>query len=72
METFKYKKISPYPYVVRDISLYVPENINENEIIRVIKKEEGKNLCNLSDPRLIDSFIKKCLMELPKNHLALE
>lgn len=59
MKTLKYKKISPYPFTVRDISLYAPPDVREKDIIEIVKKEAGENLNNLSEPRLIDTFLSK-------------
>ena len=53
----QYKRISPYPFVVRDIALWVPEGVEEDEIKEVIKKHTGPLL--VAGPRLFDRFEKK-------------
>ncbi len=51
----KYQKFSPYPYIVRDIAVFVPETTSELEIQKLITDNAGP-LC-VRD-RLFDVFIK--------------
>jgi len=37
----KYKPISPYPFVLRDIAVWVPKGKKESDVLSVIKKEAG-------------------------------
>ncbi len=32
----RYKKISPYPFVLRDIAVFVPDGVKENEVLEII------------------------------------
>ena len=53
----KYEKISPYPFVGRDIAVFVPEGVGEEEIRKIIKSEAGELL--VRGPKLFDRFEKK-------------
>ncbi|MEK7157608.1 MAG: phenylalanine--tRNA ligase subunit beta [Patescibacteria group bacterium] len=55
-ENLKYKKISPYPFVLRDIAVFVPQSVEENDVASIIEKEAGELLVN---KKLFDVFIKK-------------
>jgi phenylalanyl-tRNA synthetase beta subunit len=53
----RYKTISPYPFVVRDIAVFVPESVEEEEIKKIIRTEAGELL--VRGPKLFDKFEKK-------------
>jgi len=53
----KYQKISPYPFVGRDIAVFVPEVVEEQEIKEIIKSQAGELL--VRGPKLFDKFEKK-------------
>lgn len=55
----RYVKISPYPYILRDIALWVPEGVTSEEVLDVIVREAGDLL---RTKRLFDVFTK----ELPE------
>jgi phenylalanyl-tRNA synthetase beta chain len=52
----RFKKISVYPFSVRDVAVFVPEGIAQEAVWNIIKKEAG-NL--LMKDRLFDVFTKK-------------
>ncbi|MDE1988086.1 MAG: phenylalanine--tRNA ligase subunit beta [Patescibacteria group bacterium] len=52
----KYKKISPYPFVLRDIAVFVPQGVEEKDVATIIEKEAGELLVN---KKLFDVFVKK-------------
>lgn len=54
---FEYKKISAYPRVIRDIALFVPEEIDPNEVVGILKESAGTLLAQ--DPALFDVFVKE-------------
>ncbi len=43
----KYKEVSKYPKVVKDLAFIVDKNINSEDIVKVIKKSGGKTLTNI-------------------------
>ena len=43
----KYKEVSKYPKVVKDLAFIVAKNINSEDIVKVIKKSGGKTLTNI-------------------------
>lgn len=47
-EVKKFQPFSPYPYVVRDVAVWVPGEKKEGEIEEIIKSEAGKLLKRLS------------------------
>jgi len=53
----KYKRFSAYPFIVRDIALFVPSETKPEEVIEVIKKE-GTDLM-IKGPTLFDDFTKE-------------
>ena len=55
-EKSKYKKISPYPFVLRDIAVFVPQSVEEKDVASIIEKEAGELLVN---KKLFDMFVKK-------------
>ncbi len=50
-----YQKISPYPFVLRDIALWVPENVEDKTVAEIIKKNSGELLAKID---LFDVFKK--------------
>ncbi|MEK9184995.1 MAG: phenylalanine--tRNA ligase subunit beta [Patescibacteria group bacterium] len=57
IEDKKFKPFSLYPFIVRDIALFVPVNIKPEEVIKVIK--EIKTELILKEPTLFDDFTNK-------------
>lgn len=60
-EIVRYKKISPYPFVLRDIALWTPQGISEKEVLEVIEEQaapatHGEHL--LANVTLFDVFTK--------------
>lgn len=53
----KYKKISQFPRIMRDVALFVPVETKEEEIVKTIIKNAGKLLAG--EPILFDVFVKK-------------
>lgn len=51
----KFKLFSQYPFVSRDIAIWVPENISAEEVKKVILKNAGQNLIRVD---LFDKFGK--------------
>jgi len=43
-EYVKYKKISPYPFMLRDIAIFVPEGVSDSDVSDLITKEGGELL----------------------------
>lgn len=56
IERLKYKKISLYPFVLRDIAVFVPQGVEEKDVLSMIEKEAGELLVN---KKLFDVFVKK-------------
>ncbi len=56
LRSLKYEKISPYPFVLRDIAVFVPEGVNEKDVASIIEKEASTLLVN---KKLFDVFVKK-------------
>ncbi len=52
----KYKKISPYPFIVRDVAVFVPKLVAENEVAKIVEKESGPLKVRID---LFDVFTKK-------------
>lgn len=52
-----YKKISPYPFVLRDIAVFVPPQNTEEDIVKIIEQNSGPLL--IRAPKLFDRFEKK-------------
>lgn len=52
----KFQKISPYPFIVRDIALFVPKNVQVEEIAEILAKHAGNLLAR--EPKLFDRFQK--------------
>ncbi len=53
----EYKKFSPYPFIVRDIALFVSTETTENDLKSVISKAAGDLL--VKGPTLFDQFEKE-------------
>jgi phenylalanyl-tRNA synthetase beta subunit len=51
----RYKKISAYPFVLRDIAVFVPTGVSAGQLLDEIKKEAGELLVNST---LFDEFKK--------------
>ncbi len=52
----RYKAPSAYPYMLRDIALFVPDSISSDEVVAVIKKESSELLTRVD---LFDVFKKE-------------
>ncbi len=52
----KVKKVSPYPFVLRDIAVFIPENSSKEDLLDIIKKESRELLVNT---KLFDIFEKE-------------
>ncbi len=52
-----YKAISPYPFIVRDIAVWIPEQTNSGEIVEMIKADSGELL--VKGPTQFDQFTKE-------------
>lgn len=61
----QYRPVSPFPFIVRDISLFVPVSVPESEIEQVLKKDAGDLVVRCScfdrfqregDPRVSYAF----------------
>ena len=51
----KYKKISQFPFMIRDIAVFTPEGTKEDEVLSIINKEAGELMIK---NRLFDVFTK--------------
>ncbi|MFA5000648.1 MAG: phenylalanine--tRNA ligase subunit beta [Candidatus Paceibacterota bacterium] len=52
-----YKLVSPYPRIIRDVAVWVPENTQTDEVAKIIKESAGE-LC-VAGPILFDEFAKE-------------
>ncbi|MES2952999.1 MAG: phenylalanine--tRNA ligase beta subunit-related protein [Patescibacteria group bacterium] len=52
----RYEVYSPYPCVVRDIAVWVPESVSKEAVVQIIEKNAGEYLLHT---RLFDEFAKK-------------
>ncbi|MFA5023301.1 MAG: phenylalanine--tRNA ligase subunit beta [Candidatus Paceibacterota bacterium] len=52
-----YKIVSPYPRIIRDVAVWVPENTETGEVAKIIKDSAGE-LC-VEGPVLFDEFAKE-------------
>ena len=50
-----YQIISMYPFVLRDIAVWVPKNVRDGEVLKAIKKEAGELLVRVT---LFDTYKK--------------
>ena len=55
-ETSRFKPWSPFPFIARDIAVWVPENISSEEVKKVIKNNAGDQI--IRGPELFDQFKK--------------
>lgn len=55
-QAIKYKSFSVYPFIVRDIAVFVPENTNKEKIEEILKKNGGELV--VREPELFDTFTK--------------
>jgi len=53
---FKFKNFSKYPFVLRDIAVFVPNEVKSNELIKIIENEAGGLLVRSA---LFDEFKKE-------------
>jgi phenylalanyl-tRNA synthetase beta subunit len=53
----KFKTISTYPFIARDIAVWIPKDNNINELIEIIKKHGAELLAN--EPRCFDVYEKE-------------
>lgn len=51
-----YKNVSPYPFALRDIAVFVESGVKEEDVLEIIKKEAGKLLARID---LFDRFEKE-------------
>ena len=52
----RYTKLSPYPFMLRDIALWVPEGVTSESVLEIITREAGELL---RVKRLFDVFTKE-------------
>lgn len=52
----RFRKISQYPFMIRDIAVFVPEGTEENKLLNLITEKAGQLLVRT---RLFDVFTKK-------------
>jgi phenylalanyl-tRNA synthetase beta subunit len=55
-EPVKYKKISAFPFVLRDVAVWVPDGVESEEVSKIIIANAGELLA--LDPKLFDQFNK--------------
>ena len=51
----KFEPLSPYPFVLRDIAIWVPNEVKSNKVLKVIKEKAGEWFVNSN---LFDKFEK--------------
>lgn len=56
LQNDKYKAFSVYPFMLRDIAVWVPNNISEESVLNLIKENSGELLVK---SRLFDKFEKE-------------
>ena len=54
-KNIRFKKISLYPYMIRDIAVFTPESTKAEDVFSIIKKEAGELM---KKNRLFDEFTK--------------
>src|SRR3989338_7803770 len=59
--TERYQHFSKYPFIVRDIAMWIPGGTDENEVLNLIRKEAGKLLVR---EHLFDSFERESRVSL--------
>jgi len=55
-ENKKFKMWSLFPFIVRDVAVWVPKNVKSSQVYKVIKENAGELL--MRDPELFDEFKK--------------
>ncbi len=55
-DNLRFKKISNYPFMIRDVAVFVPEGIEQEEVFDLILKEAGPLVVK---SRIFDVFTKK-------------
>lgn len=55
LPTVNYRNVSPYPFALRDIAVFVGGEVKEEEVLEIIKKEGGRLLVRID---LFDRFEK--------------
>jgi len=55
-EVSQFKSISPYPFVLRDISVWMSKGEGSQDLVNIIKKHAGELLA--TEPRLVDEYEK--------------
>jgi len=56
-QTIKYKPFSVYPFIARDIAVFVSEDVDKEKIEEILKQNGGEIL--IREPELFDTFTKK-------------
>ena len=54
--TTNFRVWSPYPFITRDIAVWVPSEIKSDNVYQIIKENSGELL--ITEPKLIDTFSK--------------
>lgn len=55
MDGVAYRKISPYPFIVRDVALWVQEDVDGETVLEILKEKSGELLARIG---LFDVFKK--------------
>jgi phenylalanyl-tRNA synthetase beta chain len=56
LQNKKFKMWSLFPFIARDVAVWVPENINSSEVEKIIKENMGDMV--VRGPELFDEFKK--------------
>lgn len=56
LESTSFKMWSPYPFIARDVAVWVPSGVESGEVYKVIKDNAGELL--IKEPFLFDEFTK--------------
>lgn len=71
LQSVKYKPISAYPFIVRDIALFIPENLEESfDFVDLEKNILNLNLQNVEKIYLFDKFTKNLADGKTKTSIA--
>ena len=57
VRTIRYKPISIYPFISRDIAVWVPNETESTKVYKVIKENTGDLI--VKEPKLFDKFTKE-------------
>lgn len=57
LEPSTFRMWSPYPFISRDIALWVPKEVESREVCKIIQENAGELL--VGEPRLFDQFEKE-------------